>query len=91
MERVDLLDEHVMILYNGKPYPGIVVDIDAEDVKVNCMHRAGQNLFFWPLRDGLCWYMYDDIVTKIPRRTKVTTRHHQVSPDIWTKVTSACD
>lgn len=91
VEKEDLLNEYVVVVYDGKPYPGVVVDVDAEELKVKCMHRIGQNRFFWPPRDDVCWYKYDDILTKIPSPSPVTGRHHQVSPEIWEKITMALE
>ena len=91
VEKEDLLNEHVVVVYDGKPYPGIVVDVDEEDLKVKCMHRIGQSRFFWPLTDDLCWYKYDDILTKIPPPAPVTGRHHQVSLEIRVKITRALE
>ena len=31
-----------------KPYPGLVLNVDTDGVLVRCMHRVGQNRFYWP-------------------------------------------
>ena len=80
------LDNHVVVMYDGQPYPGLVVDVDLEDIQVKCMCRIGPNRFFWPARDDVCWYSKDDIIRIIPPPVKVTGRHHQVRPDIWDEI-----
>ena len=30
-------------MYDDKPYPGLVLKVDTDDVLVRCMHRVGQN------------------------------------------------
>jgi hypothetical protein len=69
------LNKHVIVKYDAQPYPGLVVDEDLEDLQVMCMHRIGQNRFFWPVRADICWYVKDDIVCVIPEPEKVTGRH----------------
>ena len=87
----DLLDEYVIIIYDGLPYPGVVVDVDFEDVKVQCMHRVGHNRFSWPGKKDICWHKYEDILAKIPPPTLVNGRHHQVLPDIWDGILKTLD
>jgi len=43
-----LLDNYVVVRYDGKAYRGKVTDIDPihGDVKVSCTHSIGQNRFF---------------------------------------------
>ena len=56
----DLVNKHVIIKYNGKPYPGLVVDIDEQDVRVMYLHRIGkQNKchFYWLTRVCMTWRM----------------------------------
>lgn len=36
----DLLRRYVLVKYEEKPYPGIVVDVDKSEVYVECMHRV---------------------------------------------------
>lgn len=79
------LGKHVIVRYEGdnQLYPGEVTDEDDEDVQVNCMHKIGQNRFFWPLRADVCWYSKDSLLTVIPPPERVTERHMQISPKIW--------
>ena len=81
----ELLLKFVVVKYDGHPYPGKVVDIDEQqgELEISCMHRVGQNRFFWPLRTDICWYTRDDILAVIPEPTNVTHRHCEVSPPIW--------
>ena len=47
----DLLGQYVLVQYEEKPYPGIVVDVDESEVHVESMHRVGRSLedcsFYW--------------------------------------------
>ncbi|CAG2220761.1 unnamed protein product [Mytilus edulis] len=38
----DVLQKHVLVNYDGKLYPGLVVDIDDNEVYVRCMHPVGK-------------------------------------------------
>ena len=44
---VELLNENAVIVYDGLPYPGIVIDVDSQDVQIKCMHRIGKNWGFF--------------------------------------------
>lgn len=38
-----LLNKYGIVLYNRQPYPGLVKDVDKEEVYVRCMHRVGES------------------------------------------------
>lgn len=82
------LDSHVVVSYDGAPYPGLVVDTDNADVQVKCMHRVGDNRFYWPMRDDVCWYGPDAILAVIPAPQPVTSRHFCIDASIWKQVTA---
>jgi len=52
------LNLFVVVQYDGKSFPGKVMDIDEQqgDLQISCMHRVGRNRLFWPTRSDLCWY-----------------------------------
>ena len=85
-----LLDNYVVVRYDGKPYPGKVIDIDRirGDVKVSCMHSVGRNRFFWPQRADVCWYEMCDVVAVItePQKVSATGRHMQIDPKVYADV-----
>lgn len=76
-----------MLLYNGQPYPGLVKDVDKEEVYVRCMHRVGRELeksqFYWPkcVVDE-CWYSMDDVVWGINEPKRVGTIY-KVDESVW--------
>jgi len=43
-----LLNKFVAVRYDGKPYPGKVVDVSEREVFVRCLHQVGhtKNEFF---------------------------------------------
>ena len=45
-----------MAEYDGKPYPGQILEADDSNVKVQAMHRIGRNRFFGPQMADYCWY-----------------------------------
>ena len=83
-----LLNNYVVVKYDGRNYPGKVVDIDTQqgEVQVSCMHKVGHNRFFWPARADLCWYTLDDILAVISEPTKVTGRHFQIETEVFNSV-----
>ena len=46
------------ILFDEKPYPGIILDVDDGDVKTKRMASLRKKIdFFWPApRDDINWY-----------------------------------
>jgi hypothetical protein len=71
----DLMKKFVIVQYDSKFYPGLVTDIDENDVQIKCMHKIGDNRFFWPHRDDVCWYAASEVKAVIPEPQKVTSRH----------------
>ena len=83
LDQHNYLSKHVLAEYDGQYYPGIVLNEDDEDVEVKCMHRIGNNRFFWPPLDDVCWYTKDKVMCIIPEPSPVTGKHMQVDPTIW--------
>ena len=81
-----LIDEYVVVKYDGVAYPGIVTDEDHDDVEVKCLHKVGENRFYWPMHDDICWHQRDSILGVIPPLEKVTGRHVRVAPALWEKI-----
>ena len=84
----ELVGQHCLIKYDGKAYPGKIleVDVDDDDALIKCMARIGENRFFWPLCDDVAWYMRQDILTIIDEPASVGRgRHCQVDPLVWQK------
>lgn len=82
----DVLNKYVIIQYNGKPYPGFVVNIDKQDVRVRCMHRIGKLEkchFYWPrcVTDESLYDM-EDVIAIIPEPVKAGAKFY-VDPTIW--------
>ena len=90
-DEVALNGKFCVVLYDGKPYPGIVQDIDDTEIEVNVMHNIGPNRFFWPRMQDVLWYSLDKFVTLIPPPTKVGSRHHQIQPQLWESIKELLD
>ncbi|XP_072116810.1 uncharacterized protein [Mobula birostris] len=78
-----LTDQWCALKYDGKIYPGVIQEVTETHVQVKCMHHRGVNRFFWPLRDDVLWYLFEDIVRMIPPPKPVTLRHFEIDKDIW--------
>ncbi|KAK7110778.1 hypothetical protein V1264_014599 [Littorina saxatilis] len=82
----------VLVQYERKPYPGVVVEVDGEEVYVDCMNAVGKgftNTFFWPKTyQDLCWYDHDKILAVIPQPVRTSNAADQFSVDeaIWRAV-----
>ena len=50
----DYINKCVVVNYEGRAYPGVVLIDDASDVEMRCMHRIGHNRFFWPHHQDIC-------------------------------------
>jgi len=83
----DLIGQYCCVEYDGKPYPGVILDIDDADIQVQCMHAVGENRFFWPQkRPDVCWYSSDRLLALIPEPQNVTNRHKEVNRAVWSAV-----
>lgn len=74
-----------IVLYDGVPYPGVIVDVDNIDwgIEVKVMHRIGRNRFFWPTIEDRCWYTESNFVTLINEPHSIGSRHVQVDAAVW--------
>lgn len=84
----EFLGKYVAVRYEGKPYPGVVTDVDDSELEVKCLHKVGKN-FFWPKLEDICWYKKDDIIGIICEPTKVTDKHYEVPG--WTNILKHID
>lgn len=50
-----------VVKYDGLPYPGIIQNVDVNDIEVKVMHRIGTKIFFWPLLEDVLWYSHGDV------------------------------
>ncbi|GAA6073295.1 uncharacterized protein LOC124051031, partial [Tachysurus ichikawai] len=61
-ESGDLIGKWFMLKYDNDLYAGIIMETDETHALVKCMHRVGVNRFFWPRKDDLLWYLFDDVL-----------------------------
>ncbi len=78
-----------MLKYEGDLYPGVITDTCETHVEVRCMQKIGVNGFFWPAREGILWYFFEDIVCFIPPLGPVTGRHMEIEKEVWAKLEKA--
>ena len=92
--KVDSINEalvswYCVVFYDNKPYPGIIQDVDKDEVEVKTMHSIGRNRFFWPMLDDILWYSQSQIVTHLDKPPeRVTSRHIKIEGPIWTLIES---
>ncbi len=73
-----------VVQYDDEPYPGIILQVEENNVKVKCMHRNGVNKFFWPSpRDDINWYGDDQIMCLIPEPLALNKRSVQIDQRFW--------
>jgi len=76
----DFTGQHCCVEYDGKPYTGVILDIDDADIQVQCMHAVGENRFFWQLKKSdVCWYSSDRLLALIPKPQNVTNCHKEAN------------
>jgi hypothetical protein len=86
-----LVGKWCVVKYDDVPYPGIVQNVDDDDIEVQVMHKIGNNRYFWPLMPDILWYKHSQLLCEITEPTKVGTRHYQLSKPDWTKVVKVMD
>ena len=82
----EAIDQLCVVKYDGNLYPGIIKATDELEAQVKCVHRAGENKFFWPVVDDLIWYTFENVIAFIPLPQPVSSRHLGVQKDIWAKL-----
>ncbi|KAK2892368.1 hypothetical protein Q8A67_012356 [Cirrhinus molitorella] len=87
--RPSVIEQHhsgqwCVVQYDDDPYPGIILQVEENNVKVKCMHRNGVNKFFWPTpRDDVNWYSDDQIMCLIPEPQALNKRSVQIDKRFW--------
>ena len=73
-----------VVEYDGRPYPGVIEDVDEDDLEVKTMHLIGKNRYFWPMIDDILWYKKDKVVTLLHSPPEqVTSRHKKINEQVW--------
>lgn len=80
------IGEWCVVKYEGDIYPGIIQDTMETHVQVKCMSSIGVNRFFWPLREDVLWYLFEDVLRMIPPPKAVTSRHVEIDKEIWSSL-----
>ncbi len=69
----EMIGKWCVLKYDNDLYPGIILNKDETHVQVKCMHRVGNNKFFWPSKEDILWYLFDDILQLIEEPQPVTS------------------
>lgn len=75
-----------VLKYDGDLFPDVITDTSEIHVEVRCMQKIGVNRFFWPAREDILWYLFEDIVCIIPPPRAVTGRHMEIESEVWAKL-----
>lgn len=77
-------EQWCVVGYDYNPYPGIILQVEENNVKVKCMHCSGVNEFFWPRpRDDVIWYSDDQIMCLIPEPQPLNKHSVQIDQQFW--------
>ncbi|KAL7381234.1 hypothetical protein ABVT39_002539 [Epinephelus coioides] len=82
----EVLGQWCVLTYDKDLYPGIILAVDETHVQVKCMHRVGPNRYFWPSREDVLWYLFDDVLELIPPPKPVTSRHMEIQREVWARL-----
>lgn len=85
----DCLGRWVVVRYDQKAYPGMVLDVDEGELYIQCMHQVGRrNCFFWPKMKDLLWYECENILAVIsePVLKDDSHDHYIVDPFVWASI-----
>ncbi|KAG5892712.1 hypothetical protein JTB14_002837 [Gonioctena quinquepunctata] len=55
-------NSYVVVCYDNQYYPGIIVELDGDDVRVKAMVRSGPTGWKWPTPDDVIWYSRSDLM-----------------------------
>ncbi|XP_067270942.1 uncharacterized protein [Pseudorasbora parva] len=85
-QSLEVVGKWCALKYDGDLYPGVITDTSETHVEVRCMQKIGVNRFFWPTREDILWYLFEDIVCIIPPPRPVTGRHMEIEKEVWAKL-----
>ena len=70
----------VVVKFSSSLYPGEIVTIEEEEIKVKCMKRVGiENQFVWPEIEDISWFETDSVVCLIETPIPISSRPFGVS------------
>ena len=70
----------VVVKFSSSLYPGEIVTIEEEEIKVKCMKRVGtENQFVWPEIEDISWFETDSVVCLIEPPIPSSSRTFGVS------------
>ena len=70
----------VVVKFSSSRYPGEVVTIEEEEIKMKCMKRVGfENQFVWPEIDDISWFETDSLLCLIEPPIPISSRTFGVS------------
>ena len=70
----------VVVKFSSSLYPGEIVTIEEEEIKVKCMKRVGtENQFVWPEIEDISWFETDSVVCLIEPPIPISSRAFGVS------------
>ena len=78
-----LIGKWCVVSYDQKPYPGIIENVDEDEIEVKVMHNIGPNRYFWPRMDDILWYDLLHVVSLIPEPQYATKRHVAIERRLW--------
>ncbi|KAG5898611.1 hypothetical protein JTB14_020987 [Gonioctena quinquepunctata] len=55
-------NSYVVVCYDNQYYPGIIVELDEDDVRVKTMVKSGSTGWKWPTPDDVIWYSRSDLM-----------------------------
>lgn len=78
------IGEWCVVKYDKQVYPGVIMDVEGESVKVKCMHRNGINKFYWPSPcEDICWYHDWQVLCLIAEPQALNKRSVCVEASAW--------
>ena len=65
----------VVVKFSSNWYPGEIVTIEEEEMKVKCIKHVGiENLFVWPEKEDISWFERDSVVFLIEPPIPISSR-----------------
>lgn len=86
--RPDIIEPHDcgqwrVVRYDNIPYPGIILQVEKNNVEVKCLHCNGINMFYWPSsRDYVNYYKDDQIMCPTPEPLALNRHSLQIENEV---------
>lgn len=73
--------DYVRVTYEGRPFPGVIIDIDSNELEISVMKLRKDGKWIWPKPKDQIWYPQESVVNKISRPVFIESANAYIVED----------